>query len=66
MRAWTRWRRWCRPIHLTARLLRLVNTAAHGSRPVVAINEAVLRLGMVAVRQLAMSFSWSTNTLRAV
>ena len=27
---------------LTTRLLRLVNAAAHGSRPVVAINEAVL------------------------
>ena len=42
---------------LSTRLLRLVNAAAHGGRPVVAINEAVLRLGMVAVRQLAMSFS---------
>jgi diguanylate cyclase (GGDEF)-like protein len=42
---------------LSARLLRLANSASHASRPVAAIQEAVMRLGMATVRQLAMGFS---------
>ena len=42
---------------LSSRLLRLCNAAANGGRPVASIREAVLRLGMTAVRQLAMGFS---------
>ena len=46
---------------LSSRLLRMANAASHGSssngRMVVSINEAVLRLGMATVRQLAMGFS---------
>ncbi|MDP3032196.1 MAG: HDOD domain-containing protein, partial [Rhodocyclaceae bacterium] len=42
---------------LSARLLHLANAAARAGRPVVSIGEAVMRLGMATVRQLAMSFS---------
>ncbi|MBK8386050.1 MAG: diguanylate cyclase [Candidatus Accumulibacter sp.] len=42
---------------LSSRLLHLCNAAANGGRPVASIREAVLRLGMTAVRQLAMGFS---------
>jgi diguanylate cyclase (GGDEF)-like protein len=42
---------------LSARLLRLSNAASRADRPVVSINEAVMRLGITAVRQLAMGFS---------
>lgn len=43
---------------LTSRLLRLANSAiAGGGRPVVSIAEAVLRLGLKSVRQVAMGFS---------
>lgn len=42
---------------LCGRLLRLANAAANGARPVVAVREAVLRLGMRAVRNLATGFS---------
>ncbi len=42
---------------LSGRLLRLSNSAAHAGRTVASINEAVLRLGMNTVRQLAMGFS---------
>lgn len=42
---------------LSSRLLRLANAAARGSRPVASIREAVLRLGMASVCQLAMGFS---------
>ena len=46
---------------LSSRLLRMANAATHGAanngRVVVSINEAVLRLGMATVRQLAMGFS---------
>ncbi|MBK7673868.1 MAG: diguanylate cyclase [Candidatus Accumulibacter sp.] len=42
---------------LSSRLLRLANAAACAGRPVASIREAVLRLGMSAVIQLAMGFS---------
>ncbi len=42
---------------LSGRLLRLANAATGGGRSVVSINEAVLRMGMTTVRQLAMGFS---------
>jgi two-component system, cell cycle response regulator len=46
---------------LSSRLLRMANAASHGAanngRVVVSINEAVLRMGMGTVRQLAMGFS---------
>jgi diguanylate cyclase (GGDEF)-like protein len=42
---------------LAGRLLRQANAVAHSRRAVASINEAVLRLGMATVRQLAMGFS---------
>ncbi len=42
---------------LTGRLLHQANAVARSGRAVVAVNEAVLRLGLSAVRQLAMGFS---------
>jgi len=42
---------------LASRLLRLCNSARAGGRPVASIREAVLRLGMSTVRQVAMGFS---------
>ncbi|HRD89793.1 MAG: diguanylate cyclase [Candidatus Accumulibacter sp.] len=42
---------------LSSRLLRLCNSARSGGRPVASIREAVLRLGMSTVRQVAMGFS---------
>lgn len=42
---------------LCGRLLNLANSAAMGVRPVVAVQEAVLRLGMRAVRNLATGFA---------
>ena len=42
---------------LCGRLLRLANSAAMGVRPVAAVSEAVLRLGLRAVRNLATGFS---------
>ena len=42
---------------LSSRLLRLCNTARSGGRPIASIREAVLRLGMSTVRQVAMGFS---------
>lgn len=43
---------------LSGRLLRLANAAAvHGGRPVAAIPEAIMRLGLGTVRQVAMGFS---------
>ena len=43
---------------LAARLLRLANAVAfRTSRPVAAVPDAVMRLGMTAVRQVAMGFS---------
>jgi len=42
---------------LCARLLRLCNAAGNGARPVVAIRDAVMRLGMRVVRQSALTFS---------
>lgn len=42
---------------LSGRLLRLANSASSASRPVAAVNEALLRLGMKAVGRLALGFS---------
>lgn len=42
---------------LTGRLLERANSAAMGGRPVVAVSQAVNRLGLQTVRQLALSFS---------
>ncbi|WP_291994559.1 diguanylate cyclase [Candidatus Accumulibacter sp. ACC003] len=42
---------------LSSRLLHLANPAALANRPVVSIREAVMRLGMATVQQLAMGFS---------
>jgi diguanylate cyclase (GGDEF)-like protein len=43
---------------LTSRLLRLANSAStSGGRPVVSISDAILRLGLTSVRQVAMGFS---------
>lgn len=42
---------------LTGRLLHQANAVARSGRAVVSVSEAVLRLGMSAVRQLAMGFS---------
>ncbi|MBN8442485.1 MAG: HDOD domain-containing protein [Thauera sp.] len=43
---------------LTGRLIRQANTVAGGSgRPVASVNDAILRLGLTAVRNLAMAFS---------
>ena len=48
---------------LSCRLLRLCNAAQGGLRPVVAINEAVMRLGMSTVRRLAVTFSLVDQSL---
>lgn len=42
---------------LAARLLRLTNSAIYVGRPVASIPEAIVRLGLAAVRQLAVGFS---------
>ena len=42
---------------LSGRLLRQANAAIYGGRAIASIHDAVLRLGMNAVRQLAMGFS---------
>ena len=42
---------------LSGRLLRLANSSGGTHRPVSAINEALLRIGMKAVAQLTMGFS---------
>ena len=42
---------------LSGRLLRLANSGGQASRAVASIDEAVMRLGMAAVSQLAMGFS---------
>jgi len=42
---------------LSGRLIKLANTASHISRPVVSVQEAVVRQGMATVRQLALGFS---------
>ncbi len=54
---------------LAGRLLRLANSAAHAGRPIVAIPEAVMRLGLGVVRGLAVGFSlvdqYQTGACRA-
>jgi diguanylate cyclase (GGDEF)-like protein len=42
---------------LSGRLIKLANTASHIARPVVSVQEAVVRQGMNTVRQLALGFS---------
>ncbi|MDP1927646.1 MAG: diguanylate cyclase [Thiobacillus sp.] len=42
---------------LSGRLIKLANTGSHISRPVVSVQEAVVRQGMTSVRQLALGFS---------
>lgn len=42
---------------LSGRLLERANAASQGGRPVIAINQAVSRLGLQAVKQLALCFS---------
>lgn len=42
---------------LTGRLIKLANTASHIARPVVSVQEAVVRQGMATVRHLALGFS---------
>lgn len=42
---------------LSGRLIKLANTGSHISRPVVSVQEAVVRQGMMSVRQLALGFS---------
>lgn len=42
---------------LSGRLIKLANTASHIARPVVSVQEAVVRQGMATVRQLALGFS---------
>ncbi len=42
---------------LSGRLIKLANTASHIARPVVSVQEAVVRQGMTTVRQLALGFS---------
>jgi diguanylate cyclase (GGDEF)-like protein len=42
---------------LSGRLIKLANTASHITRPVVSVQEAVVRQGMATVRHLALGFS---------
>lgn len=42
---------------LSGRLIKLANTGSHIPRPVVSVQEAVVRQGMTSVRQLALGFS---------
>ncbi|AAZ97976.1 Putative diguanylate cyclase (GGDEF domain) [Thiobacillus denitrificans ATCC 25259] len=42
---------------LSGRLIKLANSASHIARPVVSVQEAVVRQGMSTVRQLALGFS---------
>lgn len=42
---------------LSSRLIKLANTGSQIARPVVSLQEAVVRLGMASVRQLALGFS---------
>lgn len=42
---------------LSGRLIKLANAASQISRPVASVQEAVVRLGLTSVRQLALSFS---------
>ncbi|MDP3123052.1 MAG: HDOD domain-containing protein, partial [Thiobacillus sp.] len=42
---------------LSGRLIKLANSASHIARPVVSVQEAVVRQGMATVRHLALGFS---------
>ncbi len=46
---------------LSGRLIKLANAATQISRPVASVQEAVVRLGLTSVRQLALSFSLLDN-----
>jgi diguanylate cyclase (GGDEF)-like protein len=46
---------------LSGRLIKLANTASQISRPVASVQEAVIRLGLAAVRQLTLGFSLLDN-----
>lgn len=51
---------------LASRLLRLANSVSNGGRAVASINEAVMRLGMSSVRQVATSFTLVDQYSRGV
>lgn len=49
---------------LCGRLLRLANASVMGTRPVAAVPEAIVRVGMRTVGQLAVSFSLIDNSMQ--
>ena len=42
---------------MSGRVLRLANSAAYAGRPLVSLREAILRIGLVTVRQVTLGFS---------
>ncbi len=51
---------------LSGRLIRQANSVANGGRSVASVPEAILRVGLGAVRQLALGFSLVTSTSRVL
>jgi diguanylate cyclase (GGDEF)-like protein len=51
---------------LSGRLIKQANSAAHGTRPVVSVTDAVMHLGINTVRQLALGFSLVDQYQRGV